>query len=102
MSVSRSKWILLSFFFLVSFALSSCGSVSLGDIFPNRTTDSSDEVMVDVTFFVQIPLNTPEGEIIYLSTLDEVTGLGVNAQHIHWNLLWAITILIKDWYTRPQ
>ncbi len=79
MSVSRSKRILFSFFFLVSFALSSCGSVSLGDIFPNRTTDSSDEVMVDVTFFVQIPLNTPEGEIIYLSTLDEVTGLGVNA-----------------------
>ena len=79
MSVSRSKWTFLSFFFLVSFALSSCGGVSLGDIFPDRTTDSSDEVMVDVTFFVQIPLNTPEGEIIYLSTLDEVTGLGVNA-----------------------
>ena len=35
--------------------------------------------MVEVTFYVQIPLNTPEGEIIYLSTLDEVTGLGVNA-----------------------
>jgi len=79
MSVSRSKRILLSFFFLVSFVLSSCGSVSLGGIFSKRTTDSSDEVMVDVTFFVQIPLNTPEGEIIYLSTLDEVTGLGVNA-----------------------
>ena len=59
MSVSPSKRILLSVFLLVSFVLSSCGSVSLGDIFPDRTTDSTDEVMVDVTFFVQIPLNTP-------------------------------------------
>jgi hypothetical protein len=36
--------------------------------------------MVEISFFVQLPLNTPEGEIIYISTLDEVTGLGVNAQ----------------------
>ena len=79
MSISRPKLILLSFIFLLSFTLSSCGSISLGDIFPTLNTDTSDEVMVEVTFFVQIPLNTPEGEIIYLSTLDEVTGLGVNA-----------------------
>ncbi len=79
MSVSRTKRILLSLIFLMSFTLSSCGSFSLEDIFPNLNTDSSDDVLVEVIFYVQIPLNTPEGEIIYLSTLDEVTGLGVNA-----------------------
>ena len=79
MSISRPKRVLLSFFILASFILSSCGNTSLGDILPNRNTDSTDDVLVDVTFYVQIPLNTPEGEIIYLSTLDEVTGLGVNA-----------------------
>jgi len=79
MSISRPKWILLSFTLLISFACSACGSVSLESIFPSLNNDSSNEVMVEVTFYVQIPLNTPDGEIIYLSTLDEVTGLGVNA-----------------------
>jgi len=36
--------------------------------------------LVEINFYVQLPLNTPEGEIIYISTLDEETGLGVNAQ----------------------
>jgi hypothetical protein len=79
MSVSFPKRILLTLILLLSFFLSSCGAFSLDDIFPNMNPDPSTEVMVEVTFFVQVPLNTPEGEIIYLSTLDEVTGLGVNA-----------------------
>jgi hypothetical protein len=36
--------------------------------------------LTEVTFKVQIPPNTPLEETIYVSTLDEVTGLGVNAQ----------------------
>lgn len=36
--------------------------------------------MTEVTFTVRAPVNTPLEETIYLSTLDEVTGLGVNAQ----------------------
>lgn len=79
MSISRPNRLLVTFLLLAGFILSSCESTSLGDIVPNLKTDSTDTPMVDVTFYVQIPLNTPEGELIYLSTLDEVTGLGVNA-----------------------
>ena len=79
MPVSRARRALLSLFILLSFTLSSCDGFSLEDIIPDLGSDPSDDVLVEVTFYVQIPLNTPEGEEIYLSTLDEVTGLGVNA-----------------------
>ena len=39
-----------------------------------------DQTMTEVTFSVRAPVNTPLEETIYLSTLDEVTGLGVNAR----------------------
>lgn len=38
------------------------------------------EPMVEMTFFVKVPPETPTEEPVFLSTLDEVTGLGVNAQ----------------------
>lgn len=35
----------------------------------------------EVTFTVQVPENTPPDEIVYLSILDEVTGLAINAEN---------------------
>ncbi|NQS92313.1 MAG: hypothetical protein HQ574_07880 [Chloroflexi bacterium] len=79
MSVSRNKPFFFSLILLVSLLLSNCSGISLEDIFSNVGPNIPTETMIEVDFYVQLPLNTPEGEIIYLSTLDEVTGLGVNA-----------------------
>ena len=79
MTVSRKAHILVSILILVSLSLSSCGVIDLEGILPGSGSNDLQEVMVEVTFYVQIPLNTPEDDIIYLSLLDEVTGLGVNA-----------------------
>ncbi|MBC8509483.1 MAG: carboxypeptidase regulatory-like domain-containing protein, partial [Chloroflexi bacterium] len=43
------------------------------------TTEKSNDLAV-VTFFVEIPADTPPGEPILLSILDEVTGLALNTQ----------------------
>ncbi len=43
------------------------------------TVENSDDLAV-VTFFVEIPADTPPGEPIMLSILDEVTGLALNTQ----------------------
>lgn len=76
----RLKFIfLISFLILSSLLLSSCSGFTLEDLLPGSTSKSETDLMVEVTFYVQVPLNTPEGETIYLSLLDEVTGLGVNA-----------------------
>ncbi|MGB2954424.1 MAG: hypothetical protein WBB64_00505 [Anaerolineales bacterium] len=79
MSVHQKKWIVPSLILLISVVLSSCSGISLDSFLPNSGSSEPSIIMVEVTFYVQIPLNTPEGEVIYLSTLDEVTGLGVNA-----------------------
>ncbi len=79
MPVQRYRSIIISLVALTSLLLSSCSGLSINDILPGRSGIESTETMVEVTFYVQIPLNTPEGEEIYLSLLDEVTGLGVNA-----------------------
>lgn len=79
MSVQPKKWGIISLVILCSVLLGSCGSIPLENILPNFGSSDPALVMVEVTFYVQVPLNTPEGELIYLSTLDEVTGLGVNA-----------------------
>ncbi|TFG49250.1 MAG: hypothetical protein E4H33_02660, partial [Anaerolineales bacterium] len=79
MSVSTNKPFFISLILLVSLFLSSCSGISLESIFSSVGSKNPIESMIEVTFYVQLPLNTPEGEIIYLSTLDEVTGLGVNA-----------------------
>ncbi len=80
MSVHPKKRIILSLILLISVVLSSCSGISLDRFLPNIGSSEPSIVMVEVTFYVQVPLNTPEGEVIYLSTLDEVTGLGVNAE----------------------
>jgi len=79
MSVQPKKWLRLSLLLLCSVLLGSCGSISLENILPNFGPSEPALIMVEVTFYAQVPLNTPEEELIYLSTLDEVTGLGVNA-----------------------
>jgi hypothetical protein len=70
---------LISFLILSSLLLSSCNGFSLEELLPGYKSQSESELMVEVNFYVQIPLNTPEDDVIYLSLLDEVTGLGVNA-----------------------
>jgi hypothetical protein len=79
MSVPK-PWLKFSLLIIIAgLLLSGCGGLSFDDLIFWETSDDSAQAMVEVTFYVQLPLNTPEGEIIYLSTLDEVTGLGVNA-----------------------
>jgi hypothetical protein len=80
MSVPKNKWSISCLVLLLAFALTSCSGVALDNLLPKFGSDENSQLMVEVTFYVQIPLNTPEGEGIYLSTLDEVTGLGVNAE----------------------
>jgi hypothetical protein len=79
MSVLNPKRFYQSLIILFVIVLGSCSGFSLESIIPGSGPVTDAVVMVEVTFYVQVPLNTPEGEIIYLSTLDEVTGLGVNA-----------------------
>ena len=49
-------------------------------IIPTFTPEPSLEV-TDITFQVQVPENTPVGETIFLSVLDEVTGLALNPEY---------------------
>jgi hypothetical protein len=49
-------------------------------ILPTFTPEPSLEV-TDITFQVQLPENTPAGETIFLSVLDEVTGLALNPEY---------------------
>lgn len=79
MVAPRKTYFLISFLILSSLIFSSCNGFSLEELIPGLKSQDDSELMVEVTFYVQIPLNTPEGETIYLSLLDEVTGLGVNA-----------------------
>ena len=80
MSVHRQKRIIPYLVLLISLFLSSCSGFSFDNLMSFFGSNESALIMVEVDFYVQVPLNTPEGEMIYLSTLDEVTGLGVNAQ----------------------
>lgn len=73
----------LLFFLALGFLASSCTSPNLiQEFLPQMESigDSSTSPMVEVTFYVQVPPETPGEEPVYLSTLDEVTGLGVNAE----------------------
>lgn len=79
MTAPRKSYILISILILSSLVLSSCGEFTLEGLLPGSKSRSAAEEPVEVTFFVQIPLNTPSEDTIYLSLLDEVTGLGVNA-----------------------
>ena len=79
MVVSRKSNFLIGFMVLFSILFSSCSGFSLKGLLPGSSSDSEEELLVEVTFFVQVPLNTPAEDVVYLSILDEVTGLGVNA-----------------------
>ena len=80
MSGPKKERFLFSLAVLMSFVITGCSTISSDRIVPNFGSTKSTAEMVEVNFYVQLPLNTPDGEIIYISTLDEVTGLGVNAQ----------------------
>jgi len=80
MSVSPKNRLIISIVIIISCYLTSCDAISLEGIMPEFGNSQPAPELVEINFYVQLPLNTPEGEIIYISTLDEVTGLGVNAQ----------------------
>jgi len=79
MAVSRKTFFLISLMILISTLTSSCSGFSLEGLLPGSRSNPEEDLMVEVTFYVQVPLNTPAEEVVYLSLLDEVTGLGVNA-----------------------
>ncbi len=119
MTDSRLNRTVIGLILIFSSLLAGCGQIAIQEILPSFEQETSDEIMVEVRFFVQLPLNTPEGEMIYLSTLDEVTGLGVNAtahalepsfgtENVDQGLLYTTTLqvpqgtIIKYRYTRQN
>ena len=62
--------------------LASCDLLPLATPEPVPLMPSGDESVPEalVTFYVEIPTDTPENEPILLSVLDEVTGLALNAK----------------------
>lgn len=79
MKVNQKSTFLISILIISSLLISSCGDFTLESLLPGSKSKSDEEPMVEVTFYVEVPINTPFEETIYLSLLDEVTGLGVNA-----------------------
>lgn len=119
MPATRTRLFLISLIALSSLLLGSCSGNPLTDLLPGQGPAQTGETMVEVTFYVQVPLNTPDGEIIYLSLLDEVTGLGVNAtahalepaigeENVDQGLLYTTTLqvplgsILKYRYTRQN
>ncbi|MFO8036168.1 MAG: hypothetical protein R6U57_06045 [Anaerolineales bacterium] len=61
--------------------LHSCNSLEWVEPYlPKLQSVGGSETLVKMTFFVQVPPETPTEEPIFLSTLDEVTGIGVHAE----------------------
>lgn len=75
----RKTYFLVCCLILSSLLFSSCDGFSLQDLLPGSGSKSQAAELVEVAFYVQVPANTPGEDTIYLSLLDEVTGLGVNA-----------------------
>jgi len=107
MPVPSKRFFLVSLIILLSLIFASCSENPLTDLLPGQGPTQPDQPMVEVTFYVQVPLNTPDGEIIYLSLLDEVTGLGVNAtahplepaigeENIDQGLLYTTTLVVPQ------
>lgn len=72
---------------LLTLLISSCSfPPNLEQLLPAASDSAGQKSLVEITFKVTVPANTPENETIYLSTLDEVTGLGVNAEAHQMNL----------------
>ncbi|MEA2008551.1 MAG: hypothetical protein U9O54_05480, partial [Chloroflexota bacterium] len=60
---------------------SSCGLITPSSGTTSTTTSATTSPMVEITFKVDIPQNTPENDDIYLSVVDEVKGLAHEAQN---------------------
>ncbi|MEJ2448319.1 MAG: hypothetical protein P8Y37_10345, partial [Anaerolineales bacterium] len=107
MPVPSKRFFLVSLIILLSLIFAGCSGNPLTDLLSGQGPTQPDQPMVEVTFYVQVPLNTPDGEIIYLSLLDEVTGLGVNAtahplepaigeENIDQGLLYTTTLVVPQ------
>ncbi|MDZ7845028.1 MAG: carboxypeptidase regulatory-like domain-containing protein [Anaerolineales bacterium] len=73
-------WKTLSLGIILGLFLTGCSYPSLGGSFLPGSPPVETQEMAEVVISVLVPFNTPIEEPIYLNTLDEVTGLGVNAQ----------------------
>jgi hypothetical protein len=76
----------IGFFLIVTIlhGLTSCDileqSTSTPEPAPLITADETENLEAQVTFFVEVPTDTPPDEPVLLSVLDEVTGLALNAK----------------------
>lgn len=73
-------WKAFSLGIILSVFLVGCSFNSLTEQFLPGSSPVETQEMAEVVVSVLVPFNTPIEETIYLNTLDEVTGLGVNAQ----------------------
>ena len=65
----------------LSLLINACTTPGLVEQYlPQKKSAAEIHPTVEITFFVRVPSDTPIDDTIYLSTLDEVTGLGVNPQ----------------------
>jgi len=78
---NKLKWKVFLFLITLSLLINACTTPGLVERYlPQKKSAADVHLTVETTFFVRVPSDTPTDETIYLSTLDEVTGLGVNPQ----------------------
>ena len=81
MTPSRFFTARILFILLLSVLTVSCATPQiLEGVVPQVKEAPGTASMVEMTFYVQVPPQTPGEESVFLTTLDEVTGLGVNAR----------------------
>ena len=66
---------------ILALLASSCGLIKSSSSPAPTTASETATATVEVVFKVEVPQNTPENEDVFLSIVDEVTGLAHNAQN---------------------
>ena len=93
-SSDRFRWLsAITSLIILSIILSACDVTGWIDSLPGNPTDSPQVILpseppanepaenqqADITFQVQVPDDTPSDAVVYLSIVDEVTGLALNS-----------------------
>jgi hypothetical protein len=89
--MASRRFSLFSLFIILALALGSCNlPLPNSSPIPSSNQQPGDDLSIAtplpplpetlVSFRVQAPVNTPSGEAVYLSILDEVTGLALNTE----------------------
>jgi hypothetical protein len=74
----RLALVILILFVLISGCTPDQGIIAFESTAISPTQESTPVLQAEVSFRVQIPLNTPEDRPVFLEIVDEVTGLGLN------------------------